>query len=194
MSRYKRNDPNVLHRGVMSPMAEVEIYIVSICIQKDEMNQSITPTEGISLANSIVYRTDVQTKICDFRKKRHRTLPSNSTGPALTWNYWRGFMKRNGHKISAIKKKNFQRNSSEWCTYQNLTKMYNLVYSVFVKAVIATELPVPEYQGEDGNPTTEAKSFWMPVTHKFLFSDMIIHADEVGNNTNMRKDGDVGGE
>ena len=62
------------------------------------------------------------------------------------------------------------------------------------KSGIEIKLSVTEYQDKYGNVTTKEYSFVLPVTHQLIHPDMVIHADEVGNNANIRDNGKIGGE
>ena len=183
-SRYRCGRMEVDHPGTKSPMDGVEEYISDICVQKDMMNQGITVGEGLALANSLVEGTDVQNKVIEFQMKWARfDMMKYPNGPGLTKGYWRGYMRRSSDKISAQKTKNFASNRAEWCTYHNTQKMYDLVYTAMVEVGVAVKLASPEFH-DNG----------FPVTHKLIHPNFVIHADEVGNNTNQRDDDNVGGE
>ena len=67
-------------------------------------------------------------------------------------------------------------------THDNFETMYDLVYDAMVKARVAVKLDEKKEVSEG-----------LPLTHELIHPDYVLFVDEVGNNTNMRDDGQIGG-
>jgi len=52
----------------MSPMANVEGLILEIIKERANMNQPLTPSEGLQLKNSLIDGQEIQLKIMRFHK------------------------------------------------------------------------------------------------------------------------------
>ena len=88
-SRLLRKSPTVnVPRNKYSPMLFVEPIILQIVKWKQYANQPITPTEGLTLANSLVEGKEVQENIKNYQ----RMLGKKPTGK-LSAKYWQLFMR-----------------------------------------------------------------------------------------------------
>mmetsp|Transcript_25354 Transcript_25354/g.42136 ORF Transcript_25354/g.42136 Transcript_25354/m.42136 type:complete len:154 (+) Transcript_25354:120-581(+) len=73
--------------------------------------------------------------------------------------------------------------------------MYDLVYKEMGAARLLEELDEPVWMDLEGEVVaTEAEAVGEKVTHDVKHPDYMLFVDEVGNNTNMKDDGNVGGE
>lgn len=136
-SRVSRKSLSVSHRGVKSPMQDVEKYLMELFIQMDEMNSSLTESEGLHLANSLIEGMPLQKKILQFQHERKLINSScDDDGPGLSAGYWKGFCRCHKHSLFLVKRKNYASNRAEWCSYSSIHKMYNLVYDAMVNSEI----------------------------------------------------------
>ena len=173
-SRLRRNNPVCEHRGPNSPMLDVEEVIVAIASQKAQMNQPITPKEGLELANSLIAGTPVEKEIRKFHRYKKMFEVDDVESPSLLKRgYWRGFMRRNNHRIYAQKGTKFSSIRSQWINWNNFKTMYDLVYAAMTKAGVAFKNKDDEYI----------------MKHP----EYVLFVDEVGNNTCMKDDGHFGG-
>ena len=197
-SRFRRKRLCVNHPGVQTPMADVESYIVDVAQQKSIMNQPLTSTDCLNLANSLISGTDKEEEILNFHKKRKHFKNIESGNemetPLLGKGYYRGFLNRNRDKLFTTKAKKFAEVRSNWITYKNFKKMYKLVYSGMVKAGVAIELEEGEWQDINGQKCEEKDAHGLKVHHQLTHPEYVVHVDEVGNNTNQKDNGLVGGE
>ena len=73
--------------------------------------------------------------------------------------------------------------------------MYQEVYEEMVKEGVATKNTDEEVLITDGGPTTDANTATgLPTRYTMCRPDKLIFVDEVGSNTSITKDGNVGGE
>jgi hypothetical protein len=204
-TRAKRGilEPITVEQGTPSPMLSLEPYIVELIIQLSRMRSPINVTTGLQLANSLIAGTQIMHDVLQWKVKhnvhaRQKWLDDFTSDGRLGKGYWRGFMRRNGHKIKCKKAVKFDNKRAEWCTYQNFKVMYDEVYKELVKAGIASMLPATEdskhfnKKGEIVHETNDA--FGLPTRYIMKRPDKLIFVDEVGSNTNTSKDGNIGGE
>ena len=73
--------------------------------------------------------------------------------------------------------------------------MYNLVYDRMKEARILEDLDEPVWINREGDIVMSAEeALGMKVIHRVKHPEYMLFVDEVGNNTNMKDDGKVGGE
>jgi hypothetical protein len=77
----------------------------------------------------------------------------------------------------------------EWATYENIEKMYSLVYKELINSGIANELEEPAYFDKQNNIVGEDAAYF-GTRSKCQVTDpsYLIFVDETGSSTNMRKD------
>lgn len=95
--RVLRNHPVVNHHhrgGHQSPLVALDDAIVKIVLTMARIRQCLTPSSGLALVNSLIEGQPIQQQLIDWKTK----YSSNTTG-TVGKKYWRGFMKRNGHRI-----------------------------------------------------------------------------------------------
>jgi hypothetical protein len=79
--------------------------------------------------------------------------------------------------------------------YLNFSHLYDLVYEQMDQAGVLGDLEEPVSMNLDGEiVSSEAESFGEKVSKIVKHPDYVLFVDEVGNNTNMKDDGCVGGE
>ena len=100
-SRVKRGaDLRNSSLGVVSPLALVEPYLVSICMHKARIGQPMGMPEGLAMINSTIKVTTHQVKMVNLKKR----LKCKQDGPGLATlgtSYWRNFWKRHSHVLDA---------------------------------------------------------------------------------------------
>jgi hypothetical protein len=79
-------------------MAKIEPYIISLVIQLANMRVPITMKQGLQLYNSIIHDTKFAADVTEFQTTNLRLVTKQ-----LGSGYWRGFLKRNRHLITAKK-------------------------------------------------------------------------------------------
>ena len=203
-SRVNRKHLHAVHRGKESPMTEVEELLVEIALQKDSMNQPITASEGLMLANSLIEGTELEDRVKAYYRERKffdnedkycAKKDGEEQKSILRQGYWCGFMRRHGHRIVTKKGRKFTKDRSAWCHYSNFVKMYNLVYKAMESAGVAIRLDKPKWMNEKGEVVSDQfKAIGLECTHKLIHPEYVLFADEVGCNTNQKDDGNYGGE
>jgi len=198
-SRVLRCRLTCKHRGTRTPMEALEPAILEIAIQRGRMNQPLTVTEGLQLANSLIKKgSKTEADVMMYLRKRGQLttvgsstkIPSNLLGPG----YWTGFRKRHKDKLVSQRGVQFGHNRSEWCSYKNFDTMYNLVYEAMAQAGVAKKLPVKQWQNMRGESVSMKDAVGEKVEYEITHPDHILYVDEVGNNTCQRDDGSKGGQ
>jgi hypothetical protein len=83
----------------------------------------------------------------------------------------------------------------EWSSYLNFTQMYNLVYNQMKQAGVLKDLEEPVLINLVGEiVSSEAEAFGEKVSQIVKHADYVMFVNEVGNNTNMKDNGGIGGE
>ena len=131
-------------------MAEVEPILSKFCLKLDAMNQSIDKETFLRLANSMIRGTETEKKVIAW-KARQLGYDPTSTAANLGEKYYQGFMKRHRHELWSASVKAIDVNRSNWATYDNIEKMYDLVYKSMVEAGVAVELDTPVLMDINGN-------------------------------------------
>ena len=58
------------HHGAKSPLEEVEVALVEICIQMGKIRQPLSCTEAITLMNDMIENTNTKQKLIEFQQSR----------------------------------------------------------------------------------------------------------------------------
>jgi hypothetical protein len=165
-SRVKRNKLVVDKScGNLSPVEAIEPVILQFAIWKQEAGQPITPTEGLLLANSLIEKKPIQTKLKEFQISRRKD-PSG----LLSKNYWKQFMRRHQNVLASAKGSRVASNRTDWVTYENIQDMYDLVYEQMVNAGVAKELsPEDQYwvNAEGDRVESESNAVGLKVTIEY---------------------------
>jgi len=181
-------------------MSYLEPALLQIVIQRGKMNQPLTVTEGLQLANSMIKVGSVTEKsIISYLKARNQYstdgYATKIPGNLLGIGYWKGFRRRYAHELVSKKGVQFGHNRSEWCKHSNFERMYNIVYEAMHMAGVVEQLNEPEWQNAAGEKVScEGESTGEKIQYKIIHPDYILHVDEVGNNTCQRDDGHKGGQ
>ena len=174
--------------GPKSPLQMYELDFVKIMVQMAKMRQALSPSEGISLINSLIEGTQGQKGLIAF-KKQSSYGDSGSVGIG----YWRRFKERCEHLICSKKGQKYELDRDKWTTYANFSNMYIHIYDEMVEAGVATLLDEPEWQDMNGVRCLESDALGCKVTHHLTHPEMCVVMDEVGANTNQKGDGKIGG-
>jgi hypothetical protein len=198
-SRHRNNfklSPGVVtKRGPTSPLAPVEPLLVELCIQRARMGQPLSQSEGILLVNSIIQGTVYQESLRQFQIGSSKM--SNDAGNLgyAGSAYWRAFKERNKHRLDDGVPVAQAACRKEWSSYLNFSRMYDLVYEQMDQAGVLEDLEDPVWMNLAGEiVSSEAESFGEKVSKILKHPQYVLFVDEVGNNTNMKDDGRVGGE
>jgi hypothetical protein len=181
------------HRGLVSPMEQIEPMLVELCIRLGRARQPMKCKNFIPLVNSIIKGTLTEKEVIEF-KARYSHGDKKSESAELGKGYYNGFLKRNGHRLVSKRGEKFAANRAEWSTYENFVKMYDGVYDEMVDSGVAERLPSPVWMDAEGNIVdSEDEAFGLQVDTVLKHPDHVFTVDEVGNNTNQKNDGHIGG-
>ena len=163
-------------------------------MHKAQIGQPMGMTEGLAMINSMIEGTTHQVKMVNF-KKRLKCKQDEPGLATLGTCYWRNFWKRHSHVLDADTgvSQDFCRN--EWSTYQNVDRIYTLVYTVMEEAQLLSKLDHRVWMNVAGDQVeTEEEAVGQKLTHVVKYPQYMMFVDEVGNNTNKKDDGKIGGE
>jgi len=110
--------------------------------------------------------------------------------------YWAAFMRHNQHRITNKRGEKFASSRADWSTHENFEDMYNHIYDEMVSAGIAVPLQSAVCMDIHGNIVDRDSNtvFGLPVEHILAHPDHLLFMDEMGLDTNQKKDGHVGGK
>ena len=150
--------------GHISPLEKIESTVISIVIHMASIRQSLCPSEGLMLVNSLIKDTNLQKELVDWKKKY-----SNNCSPTVGHGYWSRFMKRHKDKIVSKRGQRYELNRQKWTTYANFVHMYSHCINEMVEAGVAVELDSPVWMDRAGNEVEdEADAYGCKVTHKVI--------------------------
>jgi hypothetical protein len=201
ISISRRNIRNRTHRGLQtahhgakSPLEEVEVALVEICIQMGKIRQPLSCTEAVTLMNDMIENTNTKQKLIEFQQSRKLGTYGFEKGK-VTNGWWRGFLRRNENKLVTKRGEKFALNRHDWTTLPNIKQMYDVIYDEMVDACVAVSLQHPIFTDINGIPEDhETKRFGLAQPIKITKPEWILFADESGFNTSQKKDGHVGGQ
>ena len=185
---FRKNE--VIHHspGLVSPLLQIEDTVVKFVIRMAEIRQSLTPSRGLALINSLITDTPIQKEL-EIWKEKYSNNKSGSVGQS----YWRAFLKRNAHKIISKRGQKYELDRQNWTTYANFVNMYDQCIEQMVRAGVAKKRIEPAWMDEKGQVCDESQAYGCKVTHDLIHPDWCLVGDEVGGNISMKGDGHAGG-
>jgi hypothetical protein len=88
----------ITHHGAKTPLEEVELALVQICIQMGKICQPLSCTEAITLLNDLIENTNKKQKLIEFQQSRNLGTYGFEKG-RVTTGWWRGFLRRHEDKL-----------------------------------------------------------------------------------------------
>ena len=82
--------------GSKTMMAAIELYLVELICAMGQIRQFLTGSESLSLTNDLIFGTQIENDIIEWKKKRKEYDPD---GPVLGKKYWQLFKRRWGHRL-----------------------------------------------------------------------------------------------
>ena len=143
-------------------MNQIRPILLQITLWKQSAGQPITPTECLSLANSLIDGKQAQSDL-QLLQTQKRATPTG----LLSKRYLLQFIKRHKNELDVATGYNVSSTRTEWVTYANIEKMYHLVYTQMVSAGVARWLPSSEhyYVNDEGEKVeSEGDSVGLKVT------------------------------
>jgi hypothetical protein len=163
------------------------------------MGQPLSQKEIILLVNSIIHGKIYQKKLCQFQIDLVKMSSDAGNLGYAGSAYRRAFKERNKDKLGGGVPVAQAVCCKEWSSYLNFSRMYDLVYEQMDKAGVLEEvledLEEPVWMNLAGEIVNlKAEAFGEQVRKTAKHPNHVLFVDKVGNNTNMRDDGHVGGE
>ena len=154
----------------------------------DDTNIGLTPSGSISLINSMLIGTPSAQKLEAHQRKYCKDIKVENYGK-IGQSYFRSFLNRHSDKIESLAPCGLEDRREEWCTYNNMSAMYERIYEGLVGAGVAKKLDVPVYCDREGKQVaTKEEALGRKVTHVLLCPEMGLHFDEVSSNTAQKGD------
>ena len=181
--------------GALSPLHQIEPYIVEILISYSKLRLSPNPHECIALINSLIENTDHQKKLISWKKK-HSYFGCEEDLGKIGLGYFNLFMKRHADKLTSKRGHKYELDRSNWTTYQNFKQMYNNICDALLDCKIAVLFDQSVWMNKEGQSVSRDDNdrIGMKVTIDIIRPDLCLLADEVGCNTCQKGDGHVGGK
>ena len=100
-----------MHGGHISPVIKVEDKLVGLIIQISRIRHQLTPSSCLQLANNFITETQTKKDVIDFKTKY---CFNNSKGGErlLGRGYFKGFKKRNAHRIVSKRGQKYEMDST----------------------------------------------------------------------------------
>jgi hypothetical protein len=162
------------------PIADIEPLILQRVILIADMGQPLTKTGIIALANEAIDNTCHSRCLFHFKQKRNI---NNVTNVGASW--FKGFLSRHSEFLKISKCKIKDQNCINWCTYENVSNMYDGVYRSMVKAGVAVKMP---------KESDEINMYGRATKFKLIKTENVVFVEETGCNTNQKTGGHIGGE
>jgi hypothetical protein len=192
-SRVQANNASGQQPQKITPLWQVESMIVDVLCRLSKMGESMTKSEVMDLADSLIIDTVHADRLIEFCLKRniHKNISSNK----LVGDRWySNFLNRHSDELRCGRCKIQDTNRQTWCTKENFMNMYSCVYESMVEAGVAVKLDEEVMMDREGNETLDpSQQFGRKTQYKLTRPDRCIYVDETGCNTNMKDDGNVGG-
>ena len=187
--RAYRKQSDIHHcPGHISPLLPIEDTVVQFIIKMAEIRQSLTPSRGLALINSLISEMPIQKDLEEWKKKF-----SNNESGSVGKGYWRSFLKRNAQKIVSKRGQKYELDRQNCTTYANFVDMYDQCIAQMVRAGVAKKRATPVWLNSDGKECCESEAFGCKMTHDLVHPDWCIVGDELGGNISMKGDGHAGG-
>ena len=98
------------------------------------MNQPLSVDESILLINSLLKGSDLVPKYEEFLSKRKLGAKKKNL---VGRHYWQLFLRRNKNIIKTLTGTKLDQTWHKWTTFDNFSKMYDLVYALLRESGIA---------------------------------------------------------
>ena len=181
--------------GALSPLHQIEPYIVEILISYSKLQLPPNPHECIALINSLIENTNHQKKLISWKKK-HSYFGCEEDLGKIGLGYFNLFMKRHADKLTSKRGHKYELDRSNWTTYQNFKQMYDNICDALLDCKIAVPFDQSVWMNKEGQSVSRDDNdrIGMKVTIDIIRPDLCLLADEVGCNTCQKGDGHVGGK
>ena len=162
----------------LSPLHDCEMEFLQVLIQMSKIRQSQSPTESLTLINSMIAGTKTQRDLILFKMK----YSFGNTG-AVGDGYWKGFKKRHGHLISSKRGAKYELDRYKWTTHANVSDMYNHICDEMVDVDLGHIYNYPRWHDLSGDDCDEDNAFGYKVIHDAItHPEMCVVMDEIGGN------------
>jgi hypothetical protein len=192
--RLKRNNLSGVAHQKVPPLLSIEPLLVALCLKMARLGMAMTKRNVIELAMELIVGTDDADKLAEFKKKRHlQTKDGERIVVERRW--YNSFIKRNKEELRQGRCKIKDQKRRTWCTFEHFSNMYEGVYKAMVESKVAVKLNEEVMLDGEGNIVSNVQDMvGQPTKYKLTNPENVITVDETVCNTNMKKDGYVGGE
>ena len=158
-------------RGPIGPLSEVEDFFVQNLNELEAMNIDLSPPKALELVNSLIHGTAWSEKVEVFQRRNCPFTKEENIGK-VSKGWFQRFLKRHEDEIESTSPVKMEDKRTKWCTCENMSKMYDRIYSGMESAGVATRLETPSYFDRGGNQVSE-KEF----AHRRKCEYVLTHAE-----------------
>jgi hypothetical protein len=143
------------HPDPLSPMQKVGAHVLKVILIRGAMRHPVSCAEGLALANSLITGTVSHMQLIKWKKKHLGKNYREETAAVLGHKYWNIFCKQNAREIESKKAVRYDSKCDDWCTLSNFERIYDDVYAMMMKCVVAKGLDEWVHQDREGNIVLE---------------------------------------
>ena len=193
-SRIKSGTLEVSHPGEITPVAGLEPILCAYVYSAWRIGRPLGVGEIHDLANSLLYNSELEAEIIQWKRKRGLWDDLNPDANVLGLRWLSGFKCRNKELFELKNPVKYERNRSDHVTYVAFDRQFNQVEEGLVESGNAVKFDTPKHMDRQGNEVDEANAHGHPVTIDIIHPENVFAADECGDNTNGKDDAKQGGE
>ena len=134
--------------NVQSPLADVELLLVQMCIQMGKIGQPLSVCEAVWAMNGLIEGTMHEEALREYQEL-HK-LGSERTRGSCGRNWWGGFLRRQEENIVTKRGEHFAKAQDDWAKHSHIAQMYDVIYDEFVAAGVAVKLDTPVFTNREG--------------------------------------------
>jgi hypothetical protein len=150
------------------------LYIIELDDQLCKMRVPINGQQGLRLVNSLIFDTTTLENLIEWQKTSCAAYRINKNKD-LTKSYWKGFMSRNGHRLTAKKGVKYDSKRADWCTYRTFKEMYDDLYEQMVETGIAVKLDQAVLRNKEGQIVDNTdEAFGMETRYDLIHPEKLI--------------------
>ena len=188
-SRIKSGNLEVSHPGEITPVAGLEPILCAYVYCAWRIGRPLSIGEIHDLANSLLYNSDLEAGVIQWKRKRGLWDDSNPDANVLGNRWLSGFKNRNKELFELKNPRKYERNRSEHVTYVAFDRQFNQVEEEgLVKSGNAVRFDTPKHMDQHGSKVEEANAHGHPVTIDIIHPENVFAADECGDNTHGKDD------
>lgn len=174
-------------------MSVAEPTLEEMCILAAQWCSPLDQEEFLSIAHTLIKGTPKEDKVKAWLKtcKHHDAIEK---GQLLIGRYYQSFLERHPNLTTAKGRKK-DIHLSIWATSENIIKMYGTVEERLLALNIIGKRPHPVWADQDGEVVrTEEEAHGIQGPYEMIDGERFFMMDKTSRNTNIKREGQVGGK